>query len=48
MPSRIVNVHTVASSLDSKDSATCGTICGLAGSVASMSVSPSYSALTTW
>ena len=48
MPSRIVNVHTVASSLDSNDSATCGTISGLSGSVASMSVSPSYIALTTW
>jgi hypothetical protein len=40
-PSRIWKVQTVASSLASNDSATCGTISGLSGSLASMSVRPS-------
>ena len=48
MPSRILNVHTEASSFDSNDSATSGLMTGLAGSLASMSVRPSYIALMTW
>ena len=48
MPSLIVNVHTVASSLGSNDSASSGTILVFSGSLESTSVSPSYSALITW
>ncbi len=46
--SRILKVQTVASAFGVTSVATSGTIFGLAGSLASMSVRPSYMALMTW